>query len=111
MEIRSNHFEIINNIVSNEKLIAEEQIKALDKFKTSVEIAVEVAKRSLQFELMYCPDCDDYYRKQSFEKTIYKKYPKDRPLYSCKEVLDSATEEYPCYICPKGHKIIDDYDC
>lgn len=110
MAIQSNHFEVIHSIVSDGDLITDEQIKALDEYRKSVEVAVESAKRALRMELMYCADCDEYYRKQSFEKTIYKKYPKDKSLYSCKEVVDAATEEYPCYICPKGHKIIDDYE-
>lgn len=110
METRSNHFEVIQDIVSDEKLITDEQIKQLSEYKKSVEIAVESAIRALKMELMYCSECDEYYRKQSFEKTVYKKYPKDKTLYSCKEVLDAATIEYPCYICPKGHKIIDDYE-
>lgn len=107
METRSNHFEVIQDIVSNEKLITDEQIKQLSEYKKSVEIAIESAIRTLKMELRYCSECGEYYRKQSFEETIYKKYPKDRSLYSCKEVLDAATEEYPCYICPKGHKIIE----
>lgn len=108
--IKSNHFEVIQDIVSNENLIADEQIKQLSEYKKTVEIAVETTIRELKMKLMYCPECEEYYRKQSFEETVYKKYPKDRNLYSCKEVVDAATEEYLCYICPKGHKIIDDYN-
>lgn len=100
----------VDTIMEDKTLTFDEKLKALDNYLQEIDAAVQAAKRAIQIDLMYCPDCKTYYRKQSYEKTIYKKYPKNRNLYSCKEVFDATTEEYPCYICPKGHNIIDNYE-
>lgn len=77
--------DIIN--ILNDETIPKEKRKALDEYVESVKDVAEKAKSDVEKEMMFCSICNTFYRKKSFEK------------------------DYPLYICPKGHRFIDDYGC
>lgn len=97
----------VENIKNDPTLTPEEKEKRLKKIKKEIEDTIKY----LYKDYKYCIYCDTYYRKESFEYSTYKVVPKfTLATYpGCNEIVDAMTMECPCSICPKGHKILEDW--
>lgn len=98
----------VENIKNDPTLTPEEKEKRLKKIVKEIE---DIIKYHIYKDYKYCIYCDTYYRKESFEYSTYKVVPKfTLATYpGCNEIVDAMTMECPCSICPKGHKILEDW--
>lgn len=103
----------IENIKNDSKLTPEEKEKRLKKLGKEIENTIQNTIKYLYKDYKHCPYCDTYYRKESYEYSTRKIVPKftTTTYPGCNEIVDAMTMECPCYICPKGHKILDDWKC
>ena len=82
---------IIEPILEDTNLSILNKIQKLDNLLVLYTNIINDAKFKITKDYMYCENCKDYYNKQNWKK----------------EQINNIVQ----YKCPKGHIIIDDYDC
>ena len=95
----------INNIISsyyNDNLTIQEKLDLLNK----IEDEIKKERNSIKFNTIYCPKCNQYYRKDSFK---YKKIKCKKLIFSeeiCIGEIPPIEEDFITkIICPCGHCI------
>lgn len=105
----------IEEIFNDDNLTISEKLNKLDDLKKVYEELIKHSKKTLIKDYRYCPKCKDYYKKSAWEKGV-----RSVTRQRCKNPLMGYLEKYEyeevveqeCYAeCPKGHKIVDNYDC
>ena len=79
----------IDFISKDSNLTAKEKIQKLDSLLNLYKETIENIKKDILKDYRYCPKCQDYYKKSSWEI-----------------ILTNTSTEYEC---PKGHRIVDCY--
>ena len=94
---------VIKDIIKR-KVNTEDKRKALD----SLERDIDIARKILSGEMIYCEDCDDYFLSRSFFQDTEKKRESVciyvDPINSGGNEYEDKDVLYTYLICPKGHK-------
>ena len=105
----------IEEIFNDDNLTISEKLNKLDDLKKVYEELIKQSKETLIKDYRYCPKCKEYYKKIAWENGV-----RSVTRQRCKNPLMGYLEKYEYeevieqefYVeCPKGHKIVDNYNC
>lgn len=93
--------------ITNMNLTAKEKLAELDKLRDSFNAEIAEAKMKINEEYKYCPDCKDYYRKNTWETKIVRETRRVCTFWPLGDLDEPEYGERECRIkkeiCPKGH--------
>jgi hypothetical protein len=91
--------ESVEIIKKDSALSVSEKLARIDKLLANYTREIKDAKCDLLKDYTYCHKCQEYYLKTEWKTGIL--YVQNQPIADEKMYIE----------CPKGHKIIDNYDC
>lgn len=105
----------IEEIINNDNFSISEKLAKLSDLGEKYRQKIEQVKKEITTDYRYCPKCKDYYKRTAWERGV-RSVTRQRcknPLmgYLEKYEYEDVTEQEFYAECPKGHKIVDNYDC
>ena len=105
----------IEEIINNDNFSISEKLAKLSDLGCKYEQKIKQVKKEITTDYRYCPKCKDYHKKKTWEygvRSVTRQRCKN-PFtgYLEKYEYEDVTEQEFYAECPKGHKIVDNYDC
>ena len=104
----------IEEIINNDNFSISEKLAELSDLDEKYHQKIEQVKKEITADYRYCPKCQDYYKGTAWEHGVRSvtrlRCTNPNMGYLEKYEYEEVTEQEFYAECPKGHKIVDNYE-